>query len=90
VKVSDPDNRNEITQNHSCHVVNNAGEGRYFDVNNERNSLQVKKNMSLNYEIHQSYLVSIQCNDSGEPSLGIKRDFIINITGTLIPVVCES
>ena len=85
LKVSDPDNTNAITQNHSCHVVNNAGQGQYFVVNDERNSLQVKKNKSLNYEKHQSYLVSIQCDDSGEPSLSIKRDFIINVTGTLIP-----
>ena len=81
--MSDPDNRNEITQNHSCHVVNSAGEGQYFHVNNVRNSLQVKENMSLNYEIHPSYLVTVECNDSGVPPLSIKRDFIINVTGML-------
>lgn len=81
LKVSDPDNVKEITQNHSCRVINTAEDGKYFHVNAARNSLQVKRNVSLNYEAQQSYVVSVRCVDSGVPPLGITRDFIINVTG---------
>ena len=88
IQVSDPDNRNDITQNHSCHVVNNVGDGEYFHVNNVKNSLQVKENKSLNYEKIQSYRLTVQCDDSGVPSLSVTREFIINVTGTKI-YICQ-
>ena len=69
-----------MTQNHSCHVITSAGNKQYFQVN-KKNSLQVKENISLNYEKRRSYIVTVQCNDSGLPSLGITKKFIINVTG---------
>lgn len=53
-------------------------------MNNVKNSLQVKENKSLNYEKIQSYRLTVQCSDSGAPSLSVTRAFIINVTGTEI------
>ncbi|XP_028410357.1 uncharacterized protein LOC114532970 [Dendronephthya gigantea] len=84
--ISDPDNRNERAQNHVCHIVNSAGQGQYFLINKKRNSLQVRENKSLNYEMQQSYLVTVQCTDSGTPPLSIEKNFTINVTDTDEPI----
>ena len=80
-QVSDPDNKNTMHQIHVCRVVNQGGDGQYFQVNSATNALQVKVNKTLNYERQQAYHVSLTCTDNGTPPLSITQDVIINVTG---------
>ncbi|XP_046847457.1 fat-like cadherin-related tumor suppressor homolog [Xenia sp. Carnegie-2017] len=84
--ISDPDNKNKITQTHFCRITNNGSDGKYFHIESPRNSLQIKKNKFLNYEAQQSYKIVIKCEDSGFPPLSITREFTINVTDMDEPI----
>lgn len=86
LQVSDPDNKNTPSQRHSCRVVNQRGDGQYFQVNDITNALQVKTNKTLNYERQSTYLVTVKCTDNGDPPLSIVQNITINVTGLICPL----
>jgi hypothetical protein len=79
--VTDPDNKNGITQNHRCSLLNTPSgdeDAFYISKTNQRNLLRVKANKDLDFETKKFYNISVHCQDT---NLGISKSFEIEITG---------
>ena len=86
LQVKDPDNKNGITQTHTCSLKNSQSsqsgdeDAFYISMSNQRNLLQVKANRSLNFETKKIYNITVTCNDK---ILGISKSLLIHVIGKL-------
>jgi hypothetical protein len=80
-QVKDPDNKNRVTQSHTCSLLNSLNgdeDAFYISRINQRNLLGVKANAFLDFEIKTIYNITVSCRDT---DLAISKSFLIEITG---------
>ncbi|CAB4023992.1 protocadherin Fat 4-like, partial [Paramuricea clavata] len=81
--VQDPDNKIELTQSHTCSLVNssNGDEDAFYIAQTglfaQRNLLRIKTNRILDFETKKMYNITVFCKDK---KLGISKQFLIKIT----------
>jgi hypothetical protein len=83
-QVQDPDNKIELTQSHTCSLVNSSNGDKdafyiaQIDLFAQRNLLGIKANRILDFETKKMYNITVFCRDE---NLGISKQFQIEITG---------
>ena len=85
-QVKDPDNKNRLTQTHTCSLLNSHNGDEdvfYITQTHQRNLLGVKANKILDFETKKFYNITVRCDDS---NLGITKSFLIEITGKCQPI----
>ncbi|CAB4044154.1 Listeria Bacterioides repeat-containing, partial [Paramuricea clavata] len=78
--VQDPDNRNGLTQIHTCSLVNslNGDEDAFYIAQiNQRNLLRIKANRILDFETKKVYNITVLCKDT---NLGVSKLLLIEVT----------
>lgn len=65
----------DVAQSHTYKLLDDAS-GR-FVIQNDK--LYVSSSANLDYEVQNSFTVTVQSNDSGTPSLGLVQDFQITV-----------
>jgi hypothetical protein len=80
-QVQDPDNKNGLTQIHTCSLVNSRnGDEDAFHIAqiDQRNLLRIKSNKILDFETKKVYNITVFCKDT---NLGISKLLLIEVTG---------
>jgi len=65
----------DVAQSHTYKLLDDAA-GRFVILNDK---LYVSSSANLDYEVQKSFMVKVQSNDSGTPSLGLVQDFQITV-----------
>lgn len=87
LQVKDPDNKNGITQTHTCSLENSQSgdeDAFFISISNQRNLLRVKANRILNFEEKKIYNITVTCSDR---AFGISKSLLIHIIGKLADLI---